>query len=107
MSPKYLITILLLTPLFIHTSSHAFFNYTLCKKEPIEFSGEKKYPFNSLHELKSLDDLHKFGLSSPDKTDHEKYEHSINNSKQKIANIITTIVQKYSSFPYTVDSKNI
>ena len=72
MSPKYLITILLLTPLFIHTSSHAFFNYTLCKKEPIEFSGEKKYPFNSLHELKSLDDLHKFGLSSPDKTDHEK-----------------------------------
>ena len=72
MSPKHLLTLLLITPLFIQTSSYAFFNYTLCKKEPIEFSGEKKYPFNSLHELKSLDDLHKFGLSSPDKTDHEK-----------------------------------
>ena len=43
----------------------ALFNYEFwCKKEPIEFSGEKTYPFDSLNEIDSyancqnLDSLH-------------------------------------------------
>ncbi len=48
------------------------FNYTLCKKETPEFSGKKTYPLTSLNELKTLDDLNKFGLCAPDETDHKK-----------------------------------
>jgi hypothetical protein len=49
----------------------ALFNYEFwCKKEPIEFSGEKTYPFDSLNEIDSYTQLPKFGLAPPHEANH-------------------------------------
>ena len=70
-SPTIIITAII-SIITIQSPIIALFNYTLCKKEIPEFSGKKTYPLTSLNELKTLDDLNKFGLCSPDDTDHKK-----------------------------------
>ena len=72
MRPQPIIISILISIIAAQTPLIAFFNYTICKKEIPEFSGKKTYPFNSLNELKTLDNLKKFGLSAPNETDHQK-----------------------------------
>ncbi len=58
--------------LILQTPVEAFLNYTICKKEIAEFSGKKTYSIDSLHEIKNLNDLTKFGLTPPNQNDHTK-----------------------------------
>lgn len=69
---KNLIKLTLVFVVIIYqNTTFALINYEFwCKKEPIEFSGEKTYPLNSLNEIDSYAQLPKFGLTPPHEANH-------------------------------------